>query len=100
MPTFVLTYRNPRDHARTPDTTATWYAWFDSMRDQLVDFGKPVISRTSIGNVSADSTELAGYSLISAEDIDAAVAVAKGCPSLDHSGGVEIGELGEVPPRA
>jgi hypothetical protein len=30
-------------------------------------------------------------------DLDAAVAIAKGCPHLDRNGGAEVGQLGEVP---
>ena len=39
------------------------------------------------------STTLGGYSLIRACDLDAAVALARGCPLLPHGGAVEICEL-------
>jgi hypothetical protein len=67
------------------------------MGDQLVDLGKPAAARAAIGNCDPASTELDGYSLISAENLEAAMAIAKGCPHLDRNGGVEIGQLGEVP---
>jgi hypothetical protein len=67
------------------------------MGDHLVVLGQPAIAQDSIGNCRPDSTVLGGYSIIQADDLDAAVAVAKGCPVLDRDGGVEIGELGEVP---
>jgi hypothetical protein len=97
MPTFVLTYRNPIGYAPSPESTAAWMAWFDSMREQLVDRGKPVIDRSCLGNCATDSTQLGGYTLVSADDLDGALAIAKGCPHLDRGGGVEIGQLGEVP---
>jgi hypothetical protein len=97
MPTFVLTYRNPVGYAPSPESRAAWAAWFDSMGDQLVDLGKPVIDRTSIGNCATEDTELGGYTLISADDLDGALAIAKGCPHLTRGGGVEVGRLGEVP---
>ena len=96
MPTFVLTYRNPARYAPSPETRAAWAAWFDSMGAQLVDQGQPAIARAALGNCSPDTTELGGYSLIEAGDLQAAAAVAKGCPHLDRAGGVEIGQLGEV----
>ncbi len=95
MPTFVLTYRSPAGYAPTPDTVAEWWAWFDSMGDQLVELGKPAVRTTTVGNCSSETTELGGYSLIDADDLDAAVALAKGCPHLNRDGGVEVGELGE-----
>jgi hypothetical protein len=97
MPTFALVYRGPVGYAPTPETTAAWQAWFAGMGDQLVDLGKPAVARAVVGNCDPASTELDGYSLISAETLEAAMAVAKGCPHLDRSGGVEIGQLGEVP---
>jgi YCII-related domain len=97
MPKYVLTYRNPTGYTPTAETRAAWTAWFDSMGDQLVDLGKPAVGRASLGNCSMDSTELGGYSVIEADDLEAAAAVAKGCPHLNRGGGVEVGQLGEVP---
>jgi hypothetical protein len=97
MPTFVFTYRAPRGYVRTAETGQTWRSWFDSMSGALVDLGKPVVGRTALGNCSADTTELSGYSVIAADDLEGAVAIAKGCPFLDRSGGIEVGELGEIP---
>jgi hypothetical protein len=99
MPMFVLTYRNRPGYTPTPQTQAAWHAWFGSMGGQLADMGKPVIAQTALGNCSRESTELGGYSLIEADDLEAATAIAKGCPHLEHSGGVEVGLLGEVSDR-
>jgi hypothetical protein len=99
MPTFVLTYRHPNGYTSTPESAAAWMSWFEEMGDQLVELGKPVLARTSVGNCSADATELGGFSLIQADDMESAVVLAKGCPDLGRGGGVEVGQLGEVPPR-
>ena len=97
MPSYVLAYRTPTGYTPSAETRAAWTAWFDGMGEQLVDQGKPAVSRRSLGNCSPDSTELGGYSVIQADDLEAAAAVAKGCPHLDRNGGVEVAELGEVP---
>ncbi len=97
MPRYVLAYRNPTGYTPSAETRTAWTAWFDGMGDQLVDLGKPAVARASLGNCSMDSTELGGYSVIEADDLDAAVAVADGCPHLNRGGGVEVGQLGEVP---
>jgi hypothetical protein len=99
MPNFVLTYRTPKNYSRTDETAAAWYRWFDGMGGQLVELGRPVIERTAIGESSPQRTELGGYSIVSAEDLEGALAIAKGCPTLDFGGGVEVGLLGEVPAR-
>ena len=97
MPEFVLTYRNPRGYAPTPETRGAWWAWFDGMGDRLVELGKPVVERTSMGNCATETTELGGYSIVRADDLDAALEIAKGCPHLDRGGGVEVGALAEIP---
>lgn len=97
MPTFVLTYRRQPGYTPTPQTRATWMAWFDGMGDQLAELGKPTVSSTALGNCGP-GTELGGYSLINAADLESALAVAKGCPQLDHDGGVEVAELTDVAP--
>ncbi len=99
MTDFVLTYRTPKGYARTAETVAAWYSWFQGMGDQLVDLGRPVVERTSIGEADPQRTDLGGYSIICAEDLEGALAIAKGCPSLDFGGGVEVGLLGQVPDR-
>jgi hypothetical protein len=100
MPTFALVYRGPLGYTPTPETMAAWQAWFTGMGDQLADLGKPAVARTTVGNCDPATTELDGYSLITADSLDAAMAIAKGCPHLDRNGGVEIGQLGEVPSPA
>ena len=97
MPTFVFTYRAPKGYARTADTGRAWWSWFDGMGDAVVDVGRPVVGRTALGNCSPDATELGGYSVVSADDLEAAIAIAKGCPYLDGAGGIEVGQLGELP---
>jgi hypothetical protein len=100
MPDFVLTYRSRKGHTPSADTTTAWYAWFDGMGDQLVEMGRPVLDRASIGESNPEHTELGGYSIVRAEDIHRALAIAKGCPGLDSGGGVEVGLLGQVHDRA
>jgi hypothetical protein len=78
MPIFVLAYHRRPGYTPTPQTQAAWHAWFAGMGDQLADMGKPVIAQTALGDCSPDRTELGGYSLIQADDLAAAAALAKG----------------------
>ncbi len=97
MPNFVFSYRNPKGYVPSEESRAEWMSWFDGMGDHLVDLGQPVFERTAVGDCSPASTELGGYSVVQAEDFDAAMAIAKGCPYVDRDGGVEIGLLADIP---
>jgi hypothetical protein len=75
----------------------TWNAWFASLGDAVVDGGNPVVQVRTIGNngtVSSGALNPAsGYSVIKADNLDAAVALAKGCPILNGGlGSIEVGE--------
>jgi hypothetical protein len=100
MPAFIFTYRKAAGYTRAPQTTAAWRAWFEGMGGQLTDQGQPVVAHTVLGTCDPAGTEPGGYSLIQADDLEAATAIAKGCPHLEHGGGIEVGELGEVPGTA
>jgi hypothetical protein len=93
MPTFVFAYRAPRNYnPGSADVAAEWQAWFESLGGQLADAGNPVFVRRTLGNCGSD-TDLGGYSLVTADSLEAAVAAASGCPLLNSGGGVEVGEL-------
>ncbi len=96
MPAFVFSYRASGDYAPTPESSSAWRAWFDGMGDDLVELGKPAVGAVALGNCGP-GTGLGGYSVISAPDLDAALAVARGCPQLSRNGGVEIAQLVDVP---
>jgi len=74
---------------------AAWTEWFQNIQRGLVDFGNPVFERTALGK-TGDNTNLGGYSIVSADDLEAATAIARGCPALNEGGGVEIGLLTEL----
>jgi hypothetical protein len=92
MPTYLITNRAPKKYRGSADTVAAWNAWFERLGANLVDRGNPVFARRMLGNCGTD-TELGGYTLVIADNLEAAVALAKGCPHLVVGGGVEVGEL-------
>ncbi|HTU72612.1 MAG TPA: hypothetical protein VMG38_03755 [Trebonia sp.] len=99
MASFAFTYRTAPGTARTPQSAEAWRSWFGSMGDHLADIGRPGIETAVVGNCGP-GTRLGGYSLITADDLDAALEIAKGCPAMTSGGGVEVAQLGEVPPPA
>jgi hypothetical protein len=92
MPKFVISYRAPRDYVPgRADDMAAWAAWFDGMGSNLAEIGNPVREVTQLGECGA-SQRLRGYSVVTADDLQAALVLAKGCPGLADPGfGVEVG---------
>jgi hypothetical protein len=96
MPKYVFVYRAPQDFVPgQPDAVAAWTQFRDSLEGRIIDFGNPVFESSSVGNV-ADNTQLGGYSFVTADDLESAVALAKGSPTLSTGGGVEVGEITEL----
>ena len=97
MATFVFTYRRPQDYTLgTPAGAAAWGSWFESMGAHIADAGQAVAESATVGDCG-DIRPLGGYSVITAGDLDEAVALAKGCPFVGQGGGVEVGQLVDPP---
>jgi hypothetical protein len=92
MARFVIVNRAPKQYTPSADALAAFNAWFEQVGANLMDRGNPVFESRTLGNTGADTT-LGGYTLIYADDLEAAVALAKGHPLLHQGGGVEVGEL-------
>ncbi len=102
MTKFVFTYSGGRGMPETEEEQARvmqeWSSWFEQLGDSVVDGGNPFAQARTIGpdgSVSEAGT-LGGYSVISADSIDDAVARAKGCPILGEGGSVEVNEAIEM----
>jgi len=92
VPTYLIVNRPPADYRPSPDLMTKWTDWFDRLASALVDRGNPVFTWQVIGDTPS-TTVLGGYTLISADDLPAAVALASTCPVLGEGGAVEVGEL-------
>jgi hypothetical protein len=91
MPTFVFTYRMPVDYIPgSSETMAAWMAWLESLGESLSERGHPVFESAEVGNCGGQ-TRLGGYSFVTADDLESALATAKGSPALAAGGGVEVG---------
>ena len=92
MTKSVLTFRGATDRTLSDAEGAAWMSWFGELGAAIVDPGAQVGGTSVLGAVPSP-TAVTGYTIIQAEDLDAAVALAKGCPGLSQGGGVEVGEL-------
>ena len=105
MPKYVLAYhQNPGTAGGMPEgeeamaeMMKAWETWFGNLGENLVDGGNPISFAKTVnsdGSVSegGGASPLTGYGLIQADNIDAAVEMAKGCPVLSNDGNVEVAE--------
>ena len=95
MPNFVLSFRVPSDYRPNAETAPEWQAWFGGLGSALVDVGHAVTDYASLGEVGGSGSRMVAYSVVSAEDMDSALALAKDCPVLRVGGGVEVGPVME-----
>lgn len=96
MPKYVFAYRAPLDYVPgRPEAIVAWTEFRTSLGARVVDFGNPVFEASNVGNCD-ERTRLGGYSFITADDLESAVALAKGSPTLNAGGGVEVGEITEL----
>lgn len=104
MPKFMLIYHGG-GRPETPEEGETvmtkWRAWMEGIGADLVDGGNPAGMSKTVTATGVDanggSNPVSGYSLINVVDMDAAVAIAKGCPILEGGGGtVEVAEAMEM----
>lgn len=92
MTSFVLTFRNASSYTPTADVGALWGQWFQELGSAIVDPGSQVGATSTLGAAPSGSV-VSGYTVITADNLEAAVLLAKGCPGLKHGGAVEVGEL-------
>ncbi len=72
-----------------------WGQWFGGMGPAVVDGGNPVGQSHTVqgnGSVAANggANPASGYSIVQAESLQGALALAKGCPILQGGGSVEV----------
>ncbi len=109
MKKFLLLYTAPTEvreqmQKATPEEMKEgmqpWMDWFAKVGDAMVDKGMPLSNAMTVtkegempGNV-----EFVGYTVVSAQDMDAALAIAKSSPHLDREGAtVEVHEMMPMP---
>lgn len=100
MANYVLIYHGggmPESEEEGAKVMKAWTSWFEQLGGAVVDGGNPVSQAKTIatdGSVSAGggSNPATGYSVIKADSLDAAVALAKGCPVLGGGASIEVAE--------
>jgi hypothetical protein len=102
VPQFIFSYRSAKsyDAATDPEGLAAWTAFInDVIAASTVDPGWPVFEPAAVLGEAGPSTQLGGYVVITADDLQAAVSMAGHCPTIERGGGVEVGALAALPPE-
>jgi hypothetical protein len=102
MTNYVFAYSGGNgvaaDEAERNAQYAKWGQWFAELGSAVVDGGAATGTGTAKtvgpgGSVSdGGSRGLTGYSIVSADSLDSAVELAKGCPVLEIGGAVDVYE--------
>ncbi len=101
MANYLFTYHGggtPETEEEGETVMAAWGAWLAGLGEAVVDQGSPVGPSATVATDGAtapfhgDDT-VTGYSIVTASDLDSAVALAMDCPIREAGGWVEVGEI-------
>ncbi len=103
MSNYVLSYhggRSPESPEEGAKQMAKWRAWVGGLGDAVVNPGTPLgkPKTVSSGGVSDDggSDPMIGFSIVKADSMDAALEMAKACPTLEIGGTIAVAEVMEM----
>jgi hypothetical protein len=101
MTNFVLAFKGGRGAATEEEQAAVmadWGAWFGSLGSAVVETGAPFSASATVANDKSvgNGGTLTGYSVLSADSLEGAVSLAKGCPIFSGGGSVEVYEAMEM----
>jgi hypothetical protein len=95
MANYLLAYTGggmAQTDAEREAAMAAWGQWFGTLGPAIVDAGNPFGPSASVGSGGAAETGLTGYSILTADSLDAAAELAKGCPVFANGGKVDVYE--------
>lgn len=101
---FIYLYRGPATPMedippeQNKELMAAWTAWSESAGTALLDFGNPFGARTAVADDGStrEGSDLNGYSIVEADNLDAAKALTEKHPFLAEGKGrfaIEVYEL-------
>jgi hypothetical protein len=103
MAKYLLAFKGghmPESPEAQAQVMKAWEGWFTSIGAAVADPGNPSsISRTIAANGSVGPegpASLSGYTILSADSLDAAVALAGSCPVLAGGAAIEVIETIDV----
>jgi hypothetical protein len=99
MPNYIIAYhggQQPSSPEEGAKQMENWKAWVSGLGEAIVNPGTPLgKSKTVTSNSVSDVDEanrLTGFSVVKADNMNAALEMAKGCPFLEM-GTLEVAEM-------
>lgn len=100
MPNYIITYLGGNPPSKPEEGQqhfAKYKQWLAELGEAVVSPANPLKGTQTInpsGSVSdGGQTGMSGYTVVEAESMDAALALAKACPFLEIGGSLEVSEL-------
>ena len=102
MAKFLLAYYGGKmetDPKKQKESMDAWMKWFKSLGKAVVDAGNPTMPGKMVGKAGAKDITgdaITGYSIVQAENLEAAVKLAKGSPQLPAGGQIAVYNIMEM----
>ena len=103
MSEYIIAYhggKKPESPEEGAKHMAKWKAWISDLGDAVVNPGTPLgPSKTVSSDGVADDggpNPLSGFSIVTADSMDAALEMAKACPTLDLDGTLEVAQVMKI----
>jgi hypothetical protein len=103
MADYLLVFRGgsmPEGEEAQAQVMKAWTDWFSELGDAVKDGGNPTSGKATHigadGAVGGGSPDASGYSILTADSLDQATTLAKGCPVLAGGASIDIYETFEV----
>jgi hypothetical protein len=104
MANYIIAYHGgskPESPEAGAAHMAKWRDWLTELADAVVNPGTPLGNSriVSAEGVSDDggSNAMSGFSVVEADSLDAAIAMAQACPFLETGGTLEVAEMKSMP---
>jgi hypothetical protein len=100
---YIIAYhggRKPENPEEGTKHMAKWKAWVGGLGDAVVNPGTPlgkskIVSSSGVSDDGGPNA-MSGFSIVKADNMDAALEMAKGCPFLELGGTLEVAEVMEM----
>jgi len=104
MSKYIITYiggNKPATEEEGKQHMADYQTWLGALGEAAVSPMNPFRNTHTLGPggeiEQGSKTSMSGYTVVEAESIDDAIALAKDCPFLNVGGSLEVSELVQMP---
>ena len=105
MPNYILAYHGgkmPASPEEGAEHMAKWEAWAEGLGESLLHRGTPLGQSKTVSSEGVTegggADPLIGYSILKAENIDAAVNKVEGSPHISYGGTMVVAQMMEMKP--